>query len=159
MYVVQLIKEKVKKPSPNPQGVTVFDYNNDGFMDIFIANRMGVNTLFENTGISGNKYISFKLKGTTSNFEAIGTIVLLTWNNGVDAEDKIQLREYNAQSFESDSYGSRDSRIVFGLGQTGEPLQLEVHWPSGKKTTLTRQMLEGVPKTMNYNKIMTIIEP
>jgi len=154
-----LVKSKIsERKDPIGQGVTVFDYNNDGFMDIFIAVRNGVNTLYENQGVPGNSYVSFMLKGTVSNLEAIGAIVILTWNDGVDDEDKIQLREHNAQSFESDAFGSRESRIVFGLGQTGKALKLEVRFPSGLVTTLTENELEDVPMTMNYNEITVITE-
>jgi len=140
-------------------GVTLFDYNNDGFVDLFLALTGGLNVLFENRGVPGNKFVSFRLKGTYSNPDGIGAIVQLTWKNAVDTEEKIQLREHNAQSFETDSYGSRDSRIVFGLGKTGVPLKVVVRWPSGRVSTLTEEMLGDAPMTMNYNEIMTITEP
>jgi hypothetical protein len=158
---LEMIENKIgnKYKTPVGQGVTVFDYNNDGFVDLFVTSRGGLNTLFENKGVPGNKYVSFKLQGTTSNIYGIGAILLLTWNNGVGTEEKIQLWEHNAQSFETDGFGSRDSRIVFGLGETGVPLKLEVRWPSGIVSTVAEDMLKDIPVTMNYNEIMTIIEP
>mmetsp|Transcript_47401 Transcript_47401/g.92480 ORF Transcript_47401/g.92480 Transcript_47401/m.92480 type:complete len:785 (-) Transcript_47401:88-2442(-) len=142
------------------QGVSVFDYNNDGFFDIFLAHRFGVNTFFENTGTAGNKYIAFKLKGTVSNTEAIGATVLLTWKKGESSKEMYQLREHSAQNFEADPFGARESRIIFGLGSTGVPLKVEVRWPSGQRTTLSDKILkDNEPYTMDFRTIMTIVEP
>ena len=42
------------------------------------------------------------------------------------------LREVNSVSHETNWLGQRDDRIVFGLGDHGSPLRLEVRWPSGQ---------------------------
>jgi hypothetical protein len=142
------------------QGATVFDYNNDGFMDVFLEVKGGLNMLFENKGSPGKRYLSFKLEGTTSNINGIGAVAVLTWKRTKGVKNTVQLWEHNCQSFESDVYGSRDSRIVFGLGETGVPQKLEVRWPSGKISILEKEELfKKLPATMNYNEITTITEP
>ena len=157
---LEMIKDKIGTDRKTKyQGVTVFDHNNDGFVDIFLANRKGLNTLYQNTGVTGNRFLSFKLKGTASNGDGIGANLLLTWSNGAGSEEKYQLREHNAQSFEADAFGSRESRIIFGLGKTGVPLKLEVRWPSGQVSSLTAAELADAPRTMHFGKMMIITEP
>ena len=129
---------------------------NDGYADIFLSHKKGLNVFLENAGrkVFGNTYISFRLQGTVSNFEAIGTTLVLTMLDG-----RVQLREHNAESFEADAHGSREPRIIFGLGKAGIPMSLEVRWPSGVTTTLSQAELEAVPRTMNFNDMMTLVEP
>src|SRR5690606_15877280 len=58
-------------------GCAFGDYNNDGWLDLILANTLNENqnnSLFKNTG-TGNNWIKINCKGTVSNTSAVGTKV------------------------------------------------------------------------------------
>jgi len=106
------------------------DYNNDGFLDIFVANGMGHRTgpyvLLENAG-NANHWLKVQLEGNKSNRDGIMSKLKLETNR------KFLFREHNGQSH----YMAQDSSpIHFGLGQEGSIDRLELTWPSGKSEVL-----------------------
>lgn len=108
------------------------DYDNDGFLDLVVANwrnETQPNALYHNTG-NANHWMQLKLQGTVSNRSAIGTIVRC--KAVVDGNPVWQLREVTAQS----GYCSQNSLVVqFGLGDAAIIDSLEVTWPSGTVQT------------------------
>lgn len=122
------------------------DYNNDGAMDLVVANWQGEtqpNYLFRNNG-NGNNWMKLKLEGTISNRSAIGTIVRCkAVFNGVPVW---QTRLVSAQS----GYCSQNSLVVHvGLGDASAIDSLEVNWPSGIIQTFTN---------VNANEFLSLIE-
>lgn len=106
----------------------VGDYNNDGFLDIFIApddgpppNNGKPLVLYQNNK-NTNHWLMVKLVGTVSNRDAIGAKVTL------EADGKIQFREQNGGFH---LIGQNDSRLHFGLGQNTLVDRITVEWPSG----------------------------
>jgi len=102
------------------------DYNNDGFLDLFVTNLNGQNNfLYRNSGNS-NHWLTIQCEGRISNSSAIGTRLELTAEiAGVPVR---QIREISAGS----GYGSQNSLLVhFGVGQTTNILGLRIRWPSG----------------------------
>jgi len=55
-------------------GATWGDYDNDGFLDLFVANWGSTNALYHNDGNS-NAWLKVKLRGTVSNRDGIGAKV------------------------------------------------------------------------------------
>jgi hypothetical protein len=106
-----------------------FDYNNDGFLDLFLCNGAGTTTgpyvLFRNNGNS-NKWLKIVLKGRQSNRSGIGAKILLT------AGGQTQFREYTGQHYMGQNYVP----IHFGLGQAAIVDSLTIKWPSGVTRTL-----------------------
>lgn len=49
------------------RGVAFADFDNDGFMDLVVANDNDPPLLLHNSGADGNHFVSFKLLGTKSN--------------------------------------------------------------------------------------------
>jgi hypothetical protein len=112
------------------RGVAWGDYDNDGDLDIYLANYSSGNKLFKNGEGSGNHWIHVNLRGTVSNTSAIGARVRVV-SGGAS-----QIRELSAGS----GFLSQNSLAAeFGLGTSTVVDTLEVRWPSG-----TVQRLSGL---------------
>jgi hypothetical protein len=108
------------------RGAAFGDVNNDGKVDVLIANLGEPPTLLINRTQSGNHAALFKLVGTKSNKAAIGARVTVT------AGGMSQFMEVRGGS----SYLSQsDLRLHFGLGASTAMDKVEVAWPSGAKET------------------------
>lgn len=104
----------------------VFDYDNDGDLDIFLANLDRPSYFYENKIIETDqpqilKWFKVSLEGTASNRDAIGSTVSITTNNGT------YYRYYSGVGLLSQSL----QPVHFGLGQATEILELNIKWPSG----------------------------
>jgi enediyne biosynthesis protein E4 len=108
------------------RGVAFADFDNDGFVDLVVANNNDAPLLLHNSGGNGNHFVSFKLVGTKSNRDAIGARLKLT------AGGMTQIREVESGG----SYMSQsDLRASFGLAVSATVDKLEITWPSGGKQT------------------------
>lgn len=109
-------------------GAAFGDYNNDGWLDVILANNQDEsqeNAVFKNTG-TGNNWIKIKCLGTNSNKSAIGAIVKITAN--INGNPVTQIRKVEANS----GYASQNSLTThFGLGNATEIQQIQIKWPSG----------------------------
>lgn len=122
------------------RGLAVGDVNNDGAIDILIANLDAAPTLLEGSS-SGKHWLIVDLVGTTSNRAAIGARVTVETSAGS------QIREVRSGG----SYQSQnDLRVHFGLGGAEEVDALRIRWPNG-----TEQRMERV----QGNRIVRVTEP
>jgi len=104
------------------------DYDNDGFLDLFVA-RGGdtfpsVNLLYRNNGNS-NAWLKVRLVGTVSNRSAIGAKVRV--HATIGGKTFWQLREINT----GDGFSAGPLDAHFGLGDATNVDTLRIEWPSG----------------------------
>ena len=106
------------------RGVAFADFDNDGFMDVVVANNGDVPLLMHNSGGNCNHFLNFRLTGTKSNRDAMGARIRVV------AGTMSQIREIaGGGSYLSQS----DLRANFGLGAAKRAEIVEVNWPSGQR--------------------------
>lgn len=105
------------------KGFVVFDYDNDGDLDVFIANNNGMPVLFRNNGGNANNWLRVNVIGEITNRMGLGARVKVRVNPG----DSFQLREINANN----NYMSQNETTAhFGLGSSVSSVDLvRVEWP------------------------------
>jgi hypothetical protein len=122
--------------------ITTADFNNDGFLDLFVENGEGVLAddtsplcfnngpyqLFQNKGNS-NHWVIFDIRDNDSpgNKLAYGTTVLV-YTGG-----KKQIR---VKGSEIHAYGQNDARLHFGLGNNKRIDSVQIIWPDKQITSL-----------------------
>lgn len=108
------------------RGLSLFDYDHDGQVDILMRNYRQPAQLLHNLG-GRQHWIELKLIGTRSNRDAVGARVVVT------AGDRRQLRQVSCGS----GYLSNQSLVQHvGLGSATVVDAIEVQWPSGAHTLL-----------------------
>jgi hypothetical protein len=128
------------------------DYNNDGFLDLYLNNNGTENRLYKNSGNS-NKWIILRLNGVNSNRSAIGTRVRIktgTLN---------QIREVEGGS---GGKGMNSLPVEFGIGTASIIDSLIIKWPSGLEqrfANVTPNTIYNVTEgqTIGVNNINSII--
>ena len=108
------------------RGVACVDYNNDGKLDIFIANNGTGPTVYENESDNANHYLMIDLAGIGKNPDAIGARVTITSASGSQIQE-VQLGSWYL------SQGPQ--RLHFGLGEDEEISTIEVIWPGAERET------------------------
>lgn len=109
------------------RAVAVADIDNDGDLDLVIANQEGPLLCYRNEPKDGSGWIGFDLEPTRSNGSAIGAEVELRFGPHVQLQVVTGGSGYSAQN---------DRRLHFGLGQQTRDLSAVVRWPSGASQTL-----------------------
>ena len=122
------------------RGAAFADYDNDGYMDVFIVNQEGPPQLLHNEGASKLNWLEVAVKCTKSNRTGFGTKV------DIEAGGDKQHQEIGGQT----SYMSQNfQRAHFGVGHNKEADRLTVTFPSGIVHTL---------KHVRANQIVTVVE-
>ncbi|MBT3382968.1 MAG: CRTAC1 family protein [Prolixibacteraceae bacterium] len=108
------------------RAAAVWDYDNDGDLDIIVSHidLQATATLLRNDGGNSNHWLGLKLIGKNGPASAIGAKVI------VKIGDKKQVYvNQNATSYLS----YNDPRVHIGLGNNNKIDQIEIHWSNGKK--------------------------
>lgn len=123
------------------RGACFSDYDNDGDMDIYIANLNDRGVFLRNNKGNSNNWIILKLIGNASNKDGIGARIKITSGGKTQTAQKISTTGYLSQN---------DPRMHFGLSKNDKVEKIEIKWPSGKI-----QILDNIA----VNQILTITEP
>jgi hypothetical protein len=108
------------------RGIAVADFDNDGRLDLVVANANAKPLLFHNVQPTGNHWVQLTLEGARSNPFAVGTRVWVTANG------QTQVGFVNG----GNGFASQSTlRVHFGLGTAMQIEHLEVAWPSGTRQT------------------------
>ncbi len=131
------------------RGSVVFDYDNDGDLDLLVVNQESVlpdypapsvTKLYRNDSATGN-WIKIVLKGVQAESQGIGSKI------EVEAGGKKMIREIDGGA---SSHLSQSSVIAhFGLGGATKIDKVTVYWTGGNTQTITN---------VNANQLLTITE-
>ena len=108
------------------RGVTCFDGDQDGDIDILIANSGDIATLFRNDGGNQLNYLNLTLRSEAPNTQAAGARIYVT------AGGMTQLREiHNGSNYVSQNPAEQH----FGLNNLTQVDGIRVVWPDGSETS------------------------
>ncbi|MTI41773.1 FG-GAP-like repeat-containing protein [Fulvivirga lutimaris] len=122
-------------------GVSMVDYDNDGFLDILTATwGLDYNGLYHNKG-NANNWLQIKLEGTISNRSAVGAKVDVYTPDG---------KRNHQQILTTNGFANQNSLTAqVGLGTNTAIDSVVINWPSGIKQKITE---------LEINKRLTIKE-
>jgi ASPIC and UnbV/FG-GAP-like repeat len=110
------------------RGIAVADFDNDGRLDMFVANANGEPFLYRNVVTPAGHWAEFLLSGTRSNRRATGAQVRVTTGG------RTLLRFVDG----GNGFASQASaRVHVGLAAATVMDRVEVRWPSGARQTFT----------------------
>jgi len=124
------------------RGAAFGDLDNDGDIDIVVANIGEKAYILRNSGGNQNGWIGIRARGRKSNADGIGCQLKVVAPSGATQYYQIT----TAVGYLSAS----DKRVVVGLGAERSAKLIEVRWPSG-----VIQKLENVPA----GKWIEVLEP
>ena len=115
------------------RGLLTFDYDNDGDLDVFLANNGEQPVLYRNDGGNDNGFLRIDLEGTLSNRDGIGALIRVTPD--LDEPASFIVREVDAGTH----YLSQSEFTAhFGLGNDVTTIdEVVIEWPSGITQRLT----------------------
>ena len=104
------------------RGLAIADYDNDGDLDVYIANQGQPSVYYRNEVGNRRNWLQVRLTGTNCNRNAIGARVTVTCGG------QSQIREVNGGNGD---HSQCPYRMHFGLGHYRQVDQLEIRWPTG----------------------------
>ncbi|MEL7533963.1 MAG: FG-GAP-like repeat-containing protein, partial [Bacteroidota bacterium] len=117
----------LNEDSENSAATALADYDNDGDLDIFVANNnYQVNTLYKNKRGQCNSWKCLTLVGSNSNRSAIGAKVRVKAN--IYGQDVWQMREISGQT--GGVSAQNTLKVYFGLGDATQIDSMIIEWPS-----------------------------
>ncbi|MGY6561706.1 MAG: FG-GAP-like repeat-containing protein [Luteibaculaceae bacterium] len=113
-------------------GLSVGDFNNDGFLDAAVSNRSPgePSKIYFNSAHNGHNWVKFNLKSNVGNYHALGAKLKLYSNGGITPQ-------YRSVNPVNGFRGQSSFEVHFGLGPGSNVVidSLVVQWPMD--TTIT----------------------
>ena len=122
------------------RGAACGDFDNDGDLDVLVANLNDSPKLLRNDSPAANRWLTVACKLAGGKSDAIGARVIVKTGSLVQIRDVIPVTGYLSQS---------DPRAHFGLGQAKAADSVEIRWPDGQKTLL---------KNVRANQILKVVQ-
>ena len=124
------------------RGLAIGDFNNDGAIDVLVANNDEPPLLLRNDVGAQNNWLGLRLVGKKANIDAIGARI--TYQAGDLKRSRMKV---GGGSFLS----SHDPRVVLGIGKRTKIDWIEIKWPQPSNLT---QRYTDLP----VNRYITIVE-
>ena len=105
------------------RGLACGDFDRDGDVDVLITTNNGPAVLLRNDQTAGNRSVRFRLRGTTSNRDAIGSSVRIFYA-GVSQSRLVR----SGSSYLSQS----ELPVTFGVGRRDRIDRVVITWPDGR---------------------------
>jgi enediyne biosynthesis protein E4 len=121
------VTDRLGEPVTTPKagrGAAFGDFDNDGRIDVAVANVNDTPDLFRLKVDAANHWVTIKLVGVESNRNAIGARVHLTAGEAQQWQEVRGGGSYLSQN---------DFRVHFGLGAAARIDRLDVRWPNGRE--------------------------
>ncbi len=138
-FTTEFVKCRDAETGPDLQkpmvgrGASYADIDNDGDLDVIAVGCGQKPRLLRNDQKLQNHWIRIKLVGKGSNRDAIGALV------EIQVGEKTQSRRVNPTR----SYLSQvELPVTFGLGMSDEIDRMVIHWPNGKKQTISKPQVD-----------------
>ncbi|HWN08658.1 MAG TPA: CRTAC1 family protein [Pyrinomonadaceae bacterium] len=126
------------------RGMATGDFDNDGDLDVLIANNGEAPALLRNEGGSRKNWIGLHLIAMQSNPGAVGTVV--SWQAGA-------LKRRRLKTAGGSFLASHDSREILGIGAATKIDYVEIRWPSGKVDRLTNPPINRYIKVVEGSRV------
>jgi hypothetical protein len=124
------------------RGAAFGDLDDDGDIDIVVANLDAEPALLRNDGGNTGHWLTVALRGSRSNRDGIGALVRVV--------DELGREQSGVGSTASSYQSASDRRVHFGLGAARLVRRLEVRWPSGVTQVLT---------DVAARRVLQVVEP
>jgi hypothetical protein len=113
------------------RGLALGDFNNDGAVDVLIANNDAAPVLLKNNVGSANHWLGLRLVGKKCNSDAVGARI--SWQAG---DLKRNMMKVGGGSYLS----AHDPRVVLGIGERKKFDWIEIRWP--RPSTLVQRFTD-----------------
>lgn len=143
-----IYQTEIKNDLWDGRGVATIDINNSGLQSAVVTYQKQAPQIYsfrskpnQKILIESNYWIGFKLQGTISNRDAIGTHITIKTKNKILKRIHAPFNGFVSQS---------DERVHFGLGSETDVSEILIEWPSG--------IIQKIDPKLTLNRYHTVIE-